>query len=217
MKEKGHDHVELTEEPEEEGVDNTPHAPRNLDGKGRVKWYELIDYDKIIPHLPILKNIRGSKAKIQLWMFSEIDSLCQSIFEKNKPSFRYRAQVDILCYYLGAKLMEQIYVVRTGHSRSKLCELLELREEDNMVFDDMKTVKEKFKADVEKYYEGFLTKEEIYVLWESYLSVFSFTKDKEKMNKVLNNMVDSEGHEKVKDRLRKRHERERDKFHIVGD
>ena len=182
----------------------------DLEGKGKVKWVELLNLEKAAPHLPILRHIRGSKARIGFTMFKEIDDMAQSIFEKNKSFFRFRAQVDIMGYYLGIKIIEQLYLTCKGFGKSKLSELLESKEDENRVFDDMKTCKEKFKSDLEKYSDGFLTEEELFKKLEEYIDVFSgFSGDSpgnltEKMKKIFSEMMDESELLKAKDRLRHR-------------
>ena len=183
---------------------------RNLEGKGKVKWVELLDLQKAAPYLPILRHIRGSKARIAFTMFKEIDDMAQSIFEKNKSFFRFRTQVDIMAYYLGIKQVEHLYLTCKGFGKSKLSELLESLEEDYRIYDDMKTCKEKFKSDLEKYYEGFITDDELFRRRQQYIDIFSgFSGDSpgnlpEKMKKIFDEMMDESDLLKAKERIRKR-------------
>jgi hypothetical protein len=203
---------------EEEGVDNDFHESppkRNLEGKGKIKWYEMIDYKKIIPLLPVLRNIRGSKTKINLWMFSEIDNACQSMFERNKSFFRFRAQVDIFCFYLGSKMMEQIFLLNNGFPKSKLSLMLEACEKEYLIYDEMKILKEKFKTDLEKFWEGYISDEEIYAKQAQYVQVLSEAQNQRKMAKIFDDMIGQENNTRIKDRLRKRSERKQSDIHVV--
>jgi len=214
MKEKGKDYAK-----EEEGVDSTPHDPpvRDLTGTGKIKWYQHIPWDKVLPKLPQLRNIRGSKTRINLWMFSEIDHTAQSIFEKNKSFFRFRAQVDILAYYLGARILEELYLTRHGFPKSKLSQMLESMEDEYVIYDEMKILKEKFKADLEKYHEGFISEKQIYEKNVTYVTALSHEKNRDKMAKILDDLIGQESDTRIKNRLRKRRERENDKIHIVKE
>jgi uncharacterized protein YktA (UPF0223 family) len=208
MKETGSDHYLL---PEQEGIDNDEYGPtdkksRNIEGKGKVKWYEMINYAKLIPHLPVLKNIRGSKVKIQLWMFAEIDNVCQSIFEHNKSSFRYRAQIDIMCYYIGVKFVEQLFISNKGFCKDELSLLLESQEVEFRNYDRMKIIKEKFKSYVEKFYEGFIAEDEIMAHYDAFLRVFPDKKSKEKIGKIMDELLGNKEIGLAKERLRKRSE-----------
>jgi hypothetical protein len=114
--------------------------------KGK-KWYDYIPFDKLKELLPRLKNIRGSKAKIQFEGFKITSDNNKTIFERNK-TFGSRAQVDFMAWYIGSKFLEIIYFKMDGFAKTKLSLLLESQEEEFRVYDDMKTTKEIFRSHV---------------------------------------------------------------------
>ncbi|MEE9913199.1 MAG: hypothetical protein K4571_15915 [Deltaproteobacteria bacterium] len=210
MKKKGREHADWhsnnDSDQENENTKNVSQE-RNLDGRGKVKWVEIPDWEKIEPYLPILRHIRGSKARIAFTMFKEIDDMAQSIFEKNKSFFRFRTQVDIMAFYIGVRIVEHLYLTRKGFGKSKLSELLESLEAEYRVYDDMKICKEKFKCDFEKYSEGFITDEELLKRRQQYLDIFSGDSPgnlTEKMTKIFDETMGDIELFKAKERIRKR-------------
>ena len=162
MKEKASDHAFYPEEnqPNKGKKKREQNDERNLDGKGKVKWVEVLNLEKAAPYLPILRNIRGSKARIGFTMFKEIDDMAQSILrEQDFFSVPRPSRCDGLLH--GIKILEHLYMMGKGFGKSELSELLESKEAEYRIYDDMKTCQEKFKYDMEQFCEGFMTDEEL--------------------------------------------------------
>lgn len=176
---------------------------RDLEGKGRPKWYLMLPYDEFVPHLPKLRYLRGSKAKFSITTFDEINKVCQEVFECNKSFFRFRSQVDLLAHYIGAKILEQVYVVQNGNKKYPLSVLLEEQEEQFKIWDQMKTVKEIFQSFCEKYADGFMTQEELDGHIEKYVNTFDDPENRIKMAVIIEKMIADGEVRKAKDRLRK--------------
>jgi hypothetical protein len=188
--------------------DHYPDSPgRNLEGANRPKWYAMIPYDQIIPHIPKLRYIRGSKAKISITTFEEVNRACQQIFECNKSFFRFRVQVDLLAHYLGTKILEQIYVVMQGGKKTPLSKILEDSEVQFELWDQMKAIKEIFQSLCDKRVEGFITDEEMDAHVDKYLATFESDFDREKMARVIDVMIEKGEFGKAAERNRKRYER----------
>lgn len=149
---KARDSGEWKEEPEEV----TAVMPKTKCGKS---WYQLIDYDTIIPLLPQLKNTRGGKSKLTIDIFSATNLVLQAIFEKNHNRFMVRGQVNTLAMYIGAKFLEQAYLIKKGVPMDPLSKLLEEQEPDHELWDRMKTIRESCQACIDKYAEGIITRE----------------------------------------------------------
>lgn len=177
---------------------------KDLDGKGKIKWYDRLPYDDFVDDLPMLRYVRGSKAKISITTFDEINKVCQQIFECNKSFFRFRVQVDLLSHYIGAKVLEKIYITSKGKKKYPLSELLEDQEKEFEIWDQMKTVKELFSSLNEKKVSGFITQEEMDELVEKYIDTFSDKEDRIKMAAVLDKMLDDGEEFKARDRLRQK-------------
>ncbi len=205
MKEKGRDHVEYTENDPMTDTETWPTASpdRNLEGKGKPKWYDFLPYEKFANYLPMLRYVRGSKAKISITTFDEVNKVCQQLFECNKSFFRFRVQVDLLAHYIGTKILEQIYIVQKGKKKYPLSQLLEDQEKQFEIWDQMKTVKELFANLCEKMADGFLTETEFDHHVEKYIATFSTADDRIKMAMVIDLMLDRGEVGKAKDRLRK--------------
>jgi hypothetical protein len=181
-------------------------APRNLEGKDRPKWYEMLPYDQFAQYLPQLRYVRGSKAKFSITTFQEISDVAQEIFEKNKSFFRFRVQVDLLAHYIGVKMLEHIYISRCGHKKSRLSELLESNEQQFAIWDQMKTVKEIFASILEKRIQGFVSEEEFEATVERYIDTFDEKSDRIKMAQIIDFLIDDGAVRKAKERVRKNHE-----------
>jgi predicted transcriptional regulator len=188
---------------------------RNLEHGMKKKWYEMIPYEKILPYMPKLRIIRGSKKKLNITVHAEISEEAQSLFEKNKSFFRHRAQVDVMAYYLGIRMMVEIYLTRNGFPRNKLSLLLETEEPEQELYDQMSIVKEKIKKDVERFTEGMMTEDEIHSKMDSYLLTFENEKTRETMCKIFDRMIDKNEVDKAKDRVRKRVDYKRSQFRVV--
>jgi hypothetical protein len=153
MRVQGRDHAEhmMTDDDLIYDNENWPNVKtgkeeRDIEGKGKPKWYLMLPYDEFVPHLPKLRYLRGSKAKFSITTFDEINKVCQEVFECNKSFFRFRSQVDLLAHYIGTKILEQVYVVQRGYKKYPLSILLEEQEEQFKIWDQMKTVKEIFQS-----------------------------------------------------------------------
>lgn len=115
-----------------------------------------------------------------------------------------------MSYYIGAKIVEHLYLTCKGFGKSKLSELLESLEEEYRVYDDMKTCKEKFRSDLEKYCEGFVTDEELFERRQQYIEIFSGFSGvspgnlPEKMTKIFDEMMGERDLFKAKERIRKK-------------
>ena len=187
MKEKGKDFAEYTEKDYMVDEESWPEASpeRNLEGNGVPKWYNFLPWDKFIHLLPKLRYLRGSKAKISLTTFDEINKVCQQIFEGDKSFFRYRVQVDLLAHYIGTKMLEQIYIIQKGRKKDPLSQILEDQETQYKIWDRMKTVKEVFQDLSEKYAEGFITQKQLNSHVEKYISTFEEAEDRVKMADII--------------------------------
>ena len=228
MKEKPTDHIrtdhEIDSENEDKDWQDWPETKeekdtvaRNLENGKKMKWYDVIDLRKMIPLLPVLRRIRGSKKNITIPIFSELNDSMQSVFEHNKTFFRFRTQVDLLAYYLGARILEQIYFTHKGLPVSKLSKLLEAREESYRVRDDMKTVKELFQKDVEAFQNLLISPEILQANFNDYLAIFDTPEDKKRIKEVMEGMLDGSELDKARDRARKRVEYNRLKLKVVGN
>ncbi|MFA7218213.1 MAG: hypothetical protein WC057_06425 [Dehalococcoidales bacterium] len=175
-----------------------------IDGKGKIKWYDRLPYDKFVDDLPMLRYVRGSKTKISITTFDEIGKVCQQIFECNKSFFRFRVQVDLLAHYIGTKILEQIYIVKKGKKKYPLSQLLEDQEQQFLVWDQMKTIKELFSSLCEKRAQGFITKKEMDNLVEKYISTFDEIDHRIKMSSVLDLMIEHGEEHKAKERIRQK-------------
>jgi len=175
-----------------------------IDGKGKTKWYNRLPYDKFVDDLPMLRYVRGSKTKISITTFDEIGKVCQQIFECNKSFFRFRVQVDLLAHYIGTKILEQIYIVKKGKKKYPLSQLLEDQEQQFLVWDQMKTIKELFSSLCEKKSQGFITEKEMDELVEKYISTFDEKDHREKMSSVLDLMMERGEDHKAKERIRQK-------------
>ena len=205
MKEKGSDYVEYNEHNPMIDSESWPEASpeRNLEGKGKPKWYDKLPYEKFVDDLPMLRYVRGSKAKISITTFDEVNKVCQQLFEANKSFFRFRVQVDLLAHYIGTKILEQIYIVKRGKKKYPLSQLLEDQEKQFEIWDQMKTVKELFANLCEKMVDGFMTEKEFDQYIAKYIATFSTADDRIKMAMVIDLMFDRGEVGKAKDRLRK--------------
>jgi len=200
-------------EPEDENIDyeNWPKlkskkvkTETEIDGKGKVKWYNRLPYDKFVDDLPMLRYVRGSKTKISITTFDEIGKVCQQIFECNKSFFRFRVQVDLLSHYIGAKILEQIYIVKKGKKKYPLSQLLEDQEQHFLVWDQMKTIKELFGSLCEKKSQGFITEAEMDEMVAKYIATFDEADHRVKMSSVLDLMLERGEEYKAKERIRQK-------------
>ena len=182
----------------------------DIDGNGKVKWYDKLPYDSFAEDLPMLRYVRGSKTKISITTFDEIGKVCQQIFECNKSFFRFRVQVDLLAHYIGTKILEQIYIVKKGKRKYPLSQLLEDQEQQFLIWDQMKTVKELFSTLCEKKSQGFISEAEMDELVEKYISTFDTPDHRIKMASVLDLMIEQGEEFKASERI-KRKERYKNK------
>jgi hypothetical protein len=219
MKEDPKDHVipdyQIDSKHEEEEFKEE--KPRNLEARKKKKWYDVINFKEMVPLLPVLRRIRGSKKNITIPIFTELNDSAQSIFERNKALFRFRTQVDLMAYYWGMRVLEQIYLSHKGLPVSELSKLLEDREEEYRIFDDMKTIKELFQKDVERFSEGMIDEEEVHANWDKYLATIKNPKYKKRMEKIMDRMIDEGEEYKAKERMRKKADYNRSKFRIVDE
>lgn len=208
MKEIAKDHAIFDESDLMSDTENWPSASpeRNLEGKGKSKWYEKLPYNKFVDLLPQLRYLRGSKAKFTITTFDEINKVCQQIFECHKSFFRFRSQVDLLAHYIGTKILEQVYIIHKNYPQNPLSKILEEQEAQFKIWDQMKTVKEIFQSLCEKYVEGFMTREELDRHLDLYVSTFSSEEDRIKMMKVVDGMMDENAFGRAKERNRKNYE-----------
>ena len=176
----------------------------DIQGKGKIKWYDRLPYNDFVDDLPMLRYVRGARAKIHITTFDEINKSNQQIFECNKSFFRYRVQVDLLAHYIGSKMLEQIYIVKKNNKKYPLSELLEEQEKQFETWDQMKTIKELFSSLSEKKANGFITDQEMDELVDKYINTFEDADSRIKMAGVLDLMI-AQGEEfKAKERLRKK-------------
>jgi len=174
-----------------------------LDGKGKIKWYDRLPYNEFVDDLPMLRYLRGAKTKISITTFDEIGKVCQQMFECNKSFFRFRVQVDLLAHYIGTRILEQIYIVKKNKKKYPLSQLLEDQESQFIIWDQMKTVKELFASLCEKKVSGFITKPEMDALVEKYIATFDEPDQRVKMAAIIQSMVDGGEERKAKDRIAK--------------
>lgn len=176
----------------------------DLDGKGKIKWHERLPYSDFVDDLPMLRYVRGSKTKISITTFDEIGKVCQQIFECNKSFFRFRVQVDLLSHYIGARILEQIYIARKNRKKHPLAVVLEGKEKQYEIWDQMKSVKEIFSALCEKKADGFISDDEMDSLVEEYIGTFENPDDRIKMAEVIDVMLRNGEEVKASERLRQR-------------
>lgn len=213
MRVQGRDHAEhmMTDDDLIYDNENWPKTKdkdddKGIHGKGKIKWYDRLPYDDFVDDLPKLRNIRGSKSKISLTTFDEINKVCQQIFECNKSFFRFRVQVDLLSHYIGAKILEQIWIVKKNIKKYPLSQLLEDQEKQFAVWDQMKTVKELFSSLCDKKVAGFITDEEMNELVAKYIDTFDSPDERIKMSRVIDTMLEKGEVFKAKERERKNYE-----------
>jgi len=176
----------------------------DIDGAGKVKWYDRLPYEKFSDDLPMLRYVRGAKAKISITTFDEINKVCQQMFECNKSFFRFRVQVDLLSHYIGAKILEQIYIVKKNKKKYPLSQILEDQEQQFAIWDQMKSVKEIFASLCEKKAEGFMTDEEMDGHIETYIGTFENASDRIKMAEVIDSMLKNGEEFRASERLRQK-------------
>ncbi len=205
MKEQATDHVIVSESDHLIDEESWPSASpdRNLEGKGKPKWYDFLPYHKFVSLLPQLRYLRGSKARFTITTFDEINKVCQQIFECHKSFFRYRTQVDLLAHYIGTKILEQIYIVQCNHRKNPISKLLDEQELRFVIWDQMKTIKEIFQGLCEKYVDGFVTEKEFDAHVKRYISTFESADDRIKMATVIERMMVSGEAHKASERVRK--------------
>lgn len=199
MRQKGNRQSDWSELLHEDSV-----IEKDLPKRGDKKWYDYIPVAQIKDLLPKLRYIRGSKDKIQFDGFRITSENNQSIFEKNHYFFASRSQVDRLAWYIGSKILEQIFLKFNGFKVSKLSRVMEEDVENYHVYDQMKIVKETFKKLVEKHVEGFVSDDELTRHGERFLAAFDDKNDKIKVGKILDSLVSEHGISQARDRLRKR-------------
>jgi hypothetical protein len=176
----------------------------DLDGKGKIKWYNRLPYEKFVDDLPMLRYLRGAKTKISITTFDEVGKVCQQIFECNKSFFRFRVQVDLLSHYIGARILEQVYIVKKNQKKYPLSQLLEDQEAQFIIWDQMKSVKELFASFCEKKAEGFMTDEEMDEKVEKYIATFENANDRIKMAEVLDLMINKGEEVRAAERIRQK-------------
>jgi hypothetical protein len=209
MKEKVRDGADYSGETNEiSDSENWPSASpeRNLEGKGNPKWYSFLPWEKFVPFLPRLRYLRGAKAKFSITTFEEINKVCQQVFECHKSFFRFRSQVDLLAHYIGAKILEQIYIVHAGIEKDPLSVILEEQEGQFIIWDRMKVIKDIFKDLCEKNVDGFVSDNELETHLDRYVSTFKDAEDRIKMASIIQKMKETGETFKAKDRVRKNFE-----------
>lgn len=204
MKTKGKNRnvVEDPEQTESRPRSTKSEAPRNFDGTGKVKWYHFINFREMLPHMPVLRNYRGGKSKVQFTTFCEVDASAQSIYERNKNFFRTRAQVDIAMHYIGCRIFEFLYLLDRGFTQNKLSKELERYEERYQVYDDMKMIREKVKDDAQHYAADIVTKDEINERIARLLAVLERPDDRERMARIIAKIMREADRQKAADKFK---------------
>jgi hypothetical protein len=175
-------------------------------GKKDTKpWYssEYINWEVVANKMPKLKNVHGSKRKIQFSTFSEIWKDGQQIFECNRDFFRYRAEVDMMAHYLGIRLLQHRFILMKGIARDPLSDLIESKEYKMECLDKLDVVHDVANKLFEAHVNGFLSKQEMMDEIEEYIATLD-DEWKEKAYNVIDHMLDTGGLQRAKDRLRQR-------------
>lgn len=173
------------------------------------KWYEYIPYDKIRDKVPLLRNIRGGKKELRFWTFHETWEEGQILFDHNPAFFRTRNQVDLSAHYIGMRVLFELH--KKGIPRSSLSEILEEEEKNFILFDKMKSIKESFKKLVELHVEGFVEDEELDSKAFKFISSFKQEKNRIKVARMLDLMMEKGEVQKAGDRVRQRKHRDYEK------
>jgi hypothetical protein len=187
---------------EEKAAASSTASPGTKDTK---PWYssEYINWEVVARKMPKLKNVHGSKRKIQFSTFSEIWKDGQQIFECNRDFFRYRAEVDMAAHYLGIRLLQHKFILMRGLTRDPLSELLESKESRMESLDRLDVIKDIATKLFEAYVSGFMTEEEMMDEIEEYIGTLEEAWRPKAYN-LVNHMLDMDGIKKAQDRIRQR-------------
>lgn len=200
MKENPSDHVKVVKRgrkgKEVNVVEQTPKKP----------WRSVINFEELGPLLPGVKDVSGSKSKLCFNTFQTTDSILQAVFDKNHTTFQTRSQVDRLAHYIGAGIIEQVYLVLHGHARSKLSLLQEKHEASDEKLNQMQLAKDKLQKKIDLFTSGLISDDEVYEHWDELLECFN-QEEQKRLESIFNDMIDRGENLKSKDRVRKQIER----------
>ena len=200
MKESPSDHVKIVKRgPKGKQMNVVEQAPKK-------PWKSVINFEELGPLLPGVREVSGSKAKLCFNSFQTMDSILQAVFDKNHATFQTRSQVDRLAHYIGGGILEQVYLVLHGHSRSKLSLLEEKYEEVEERLDQMQRAKEKLQKKINLFTSGVISDDEVYAYWDELLECFN-QEERIRLEAIFNDMFDRGEALKSKDRVRKQIER----------
>ena len=176
----------------------------------KPKFYDsdVINYDLLASRLPMLRQMRGSKKKLQSHVFSEVDDIFESIFEKNKSTFITKGHVVQHLIYIAARIGEQIYLVRKNFPRDEMSILLERSEPMFKFLDKLDIAMEKAKFFFEKKCLNILSQDGFDKQIEYILGTFTNKKQRVIAAEQINDFLQNDEEARVKARLRKRRERE---------
>lgn len=196
----------------------TPTIDKDSGNKNKKKFYDpdVINYDLFAKRVPLLKNVRGSKKKLQSYVFSEIDTIFQSIFEKNKNIFATKGHVIQHLLYAAARMGEQVYLVRKNFPRDELSIILEEQEPMHKFLDNVDTVLENVKFLFEKKCQGILSEISFNRQVKKYLETFKTEKAKKMVSDSILDMLENDEALRVKDRVRKRKQRMGDEEKVAN-
>lgn len=197
MKENPSDHVKIVKKGKK---------GKEVDTIDKKPWRSVINFVELGPLLPQMKNVSGPKKHASFHTFEITDQIAQSIFERCKHDFQTRAQVDRLAHYIGAGILEQVFLVMRGHKRSKLSLFQESQEENEFKLEQMELARVKLQKKIDLFTSGIITNDKVYEYWDQLLECFA-SDEQERLEDIFNDMLDRGEAFKSKDRVRKRAER----------
>ena len=205
MKAKPNDSGEFGKEVEE--LFASPAAEKE---SKKPKFYDsdVIDYELLSIRLPMLKQMRGSKRKVQTHVFSEIDDVFQSIFEKNKSTFMTKGHVIQHLLYLAGRIGEQVYLVRKNFPRDEMSILLEKNEPMFKFLDKLEVAIEKVRFYFEKKCLRIISEEVFNKRVNELLDTFTNQKERKIIAEQVNDLLQNDEELKVQQRLKKRRQRD---------
>ena len=187
-----------------------PMVAERLDGpKNKPKFYDkdVINYDLMAKRLPMLKNLRGSKKKLQTQVFSEVDQIFDSIFQKNKSIFMTKGHVVQHLIYVAARMGEMMYLVNKNFERDALSIVLEENEELYKLYDKLDTVIETVKYFCEQKYQGRLSPDAFQKQLNKLIRTFKEGDEQKMAIAQIEDLLENDEDLKVKERLKKRRQR----------
>jgi hypothetical protein len=205
MKAKPNDSGEFGKEVEE--LFASPAAEKE---SKKPKFYDsdAINYDLFTSRLPMLKQMRGSKRKLQSHVFSEIDDIFQSIFEKNKSTFMTKGHVIQHLVYIAGRIGEQVYLIRKDFPRDPMSELLEKHESMYKFLDKVDIAIEKTRFYFEKKCKRVMSEEHFNKEITALLDTFPDKEQRKIVAEQINDLLQNDEELRVQQRLKKRRQRD---------